>query len=101
MAEREHLVYAAHASAYHCFEADGPANHAHAEHLIARATIQAGFPRIGLHHAERCLEWCEQHRDAVEDWDVAFAYEALARGHAAFRRRGGSAQGSRPGEGPR
>ena len=84
MVERERVVYAAHASAYHWFVAGGPANHARAEHLIARAAVQVGFPRLGLRHAERCLEWCETHRDAVEDWDVAFAYEALARAHAAL-----------------
>jgi len=33
----------------------------------------------GLHHAQRCLDICEQHADNVEDWDVAFAYEALSR----------------------
>lgn len=46
MPERERLVYAAHASAYHWFEAGGPANHARAEHLIARAAMRAGFPRL-------------------------------------------------------
>ncbi len=28
-------------------------------------------------HAERCLEVCE--RNGLADWDLAFAYEALAR----------------------
>ena len=32
-----------------------------------------------IYHAERCLDWCE--RGEVEDWDVAFAHEALSRAH--------------------
>lgn len=84
MIERERLVYAAHASAHHWFEAGGPENHARAEHLIARAAVQAGFPRLALRHAERCLEWCEQHPGVMEDWDAAFAHEAIARAHAAL-----------------
>jgi hypothetical protein len=30
-----------------------------------------------LHHARSCLDWCERHD--LADWDLAFAYEALAR----------------------
>ncbi|MDQ3066270.1 MAG: hypothetical protein M3R12_03820, partial [Actinomycetota bacterium] len=32
-----------------------------------------------VHHAERCLDWCGS--GEVEDWDLAFAHEALARAH--------------------
>jgi len=32
-----------------------------------------------VHHARKCLEWCE--RGGVEDWDIAFAHEALARAY--------------------
>ena len=39
----------------------------------------------GLHHARRVLEICEEH--GIGDWDLAFAYEALARAHAAGGRR--------------
>jgi hypothetical protein len=31
-------------------------------------------------HAGRCLDWCE--RAGLGDWDLAYAYEALARAHA-------------------
>jgi len=31
-------------------------------------------------HAQRCLEICTQH--GIGDWDLAYAYEALARAHA-------------------
>jgi hypothetical protein len=32
-----------------------------------------------LHHALRCLAICEQ--SAVEDWDLPYAYEAIARAY--------------------
>jgi hypothetical protein len=36
-----------------------------------------GEPAIA--HAQRCLDICEQHH--IADWDLAYAYEALARAH--------------------
>src|SRR5258706_13790279 len=33
-------------------------------------------------HAQRCLEMCEAEPGALEDWDLPFAYEALAPAHA-------------------
>jgi ubiquinone/menaquinone biosynthesis C-methylase UbiE len=33
-----------------------------------------------LHHARRVLDLCREH--GIGDWDLAFAYEALSRGHA-------------------
>jgi len=43
----------------------------------ARAYVVAGRAAPALQHAERCLDLCEQHE--LRDWDLAFAYEALAR----------------------
>jgi hypothetical protein len=36
-----------------------------------------GEPAIA--HAQRCLELCKQH--GLADWDIAYAYESLARAH--------------------
>ena len=33
-----------------------------------------------VHHARRCLKICED--QGIGDFDLAFAYEAMARGHA-------------------
>jgi hypothetical protein len=41
-----------------------------------------GRSEPALHHAERCLEICESAPEALEEWDLPFAYEALARAHA-------------------
>lgn len=81
--EREGILYAAYAAAYHWRQVGSPANAARGEHLIARAAITAGFPEVALQHARRCLEICVANPKAVEDWDVAFAHEAIARAAAA------------------
>ena len=80
--EREQFLYAAYASAYHWINAGTVANRARGEHLIARTAIAVGMYEEGLRHALRCLELCEQHPDEVEDWDLAFASEAVARATA-------------------
>ena len=41
-----------------------------------------GRAEPALHHARRCLELCEANPEAIEDWDLPYAYEALARAHA-------------------
>jgi len=84
-AERERFLYRAYASAYHWMETPTttPANRARGEHLVARAAIAVGLPDVAVRHARRCRELCELHSDVVEDWDLAFAEEALARALAA------------------
>jgi inorganic pyrophosphatase/exopolyphosphatase len=37
-------------------------------------------PQSALYHAERCLDICKEHN--IGDFDIAFAYEAMARAHA-------------------
>ena len=73
------MVHMAHASAYHWAAAPEctPANRARSEWLVSRVYAIAGRAEPSLYHARLCLDWCERH-DLV-DWDLAFAYEALAR----------------------
>jgi hypothetical protein len=82
--ERERFLYRAYSSAYHWIETASatPANRARGEHLIARAAIAVGQYEVALGHATRCLELCRANPDAIEDWDLAFAEEAIARAHA-------------------
>lgn len=81
--ERERMLYSAYASAYHWRNVGNEANFARGEHLISRMAARLGEGRLALHHARRCLELVEAHSDLMEDWDLAFAYEALARASAA------------------
>ncbi len=80
--ETETMVYRAHASCYHWMQVGEPINHARGEYLISRAYAAAGDGEMALRHANRCLEITEANPDAAEDWDRAFACEAVARGHA-------------------
>ncbi len=78
-ADDELMVHTAHASAYHWAVAPecAPENRARSEWLISRVSALAGRPEPALHHATRCLAWCEEH--GLAGWDIAYAYEALAR----------------------
>jgi hypothetical protein len=73
------MVDAAHASRLFWEEPGGPANHARGEWQISRVYATVGRPEPALHHARRCLEICEQYN--LGGFDLAYAYEALARAH--------------------
>ena len=79
----ERMLHAAHASAYHWAEAPEcePRNRARSEWQVSRAYCVLGRAEPALHHAHRCLEICEANPENVEDWDLPFAHEALARAH--------------------
>jgi hypothetical protein len=80
-ADDDAMVNMAHASAYHWSQAPEcrPENVARAHWLLARVYSVVGRAEPALHHAQRCLAACQEHE--LADWDLAFAYEALARGH--------------------
>jgi len=73
------MVHMAHASAYHWAAAPEctPANRARSEWLVSRVYAIAGRAEPSLYHARVCLDWCERHD--LGDWDLAFAYESMAR----------------------
>jgi hypothetical protein len=76
--ENDEMIHAAHASRHHWAEVGTTANLARGEWQVSRVYAMLGRPDAALYHAERCLAYCEASRD-VEDWDVPYAYEALAR----------------------
>lgn len=81
-ADDDLMLHTAHASAYHWAAAPEctPENRARAEWLVARVSALCGLADASRRHAESCLGWCERHE--LMDWDLAFAYEALARAAA-------------------
>lgn len=81
--EKEKLLYSAYASAYHWRQVGNEANFARGEHLISRMAARLGDGERALHHARRCLELVEANPEVMEDWDLPFAHEALARALAA------------------
>ncbi|HEX2704942.1 MAG TPA: hypothetical protein VHM65_04225 [Candidatus Lustribacter sp.] len=78
--DEDRMVHMAHASRYH-WEQVGPAAHlARGEWLCSRVYAVLRRAEPCLHHAQRALDICAD--EGIGDWDLAFAYEALARGHA-------------------
>jgi tetratricopeptide (TPR) repeat protein len=78
----DEMVHAAHASAYHWLEVGTVANRARSEWQCSRVYSVLGRAEPALHHARRCLELCESAPDEIEEFDLPFAYEALARANA-------------------
>ncbi len=76
---REDALYRAYASAYHWRQVGNTINHGRGEHLISRTAVLVGSADLALHHATRYLELIDAHPDLAEDWDHAFAHEAMAR----------------------
>ena len=81
--EKEAFLYGAYASAYHWRQIGGVAEQARGEHLISRTALRIGEFDRALHHARRCHQLVTGNPAATEDWDLAFALEALARALAA------------------
>ena len=77
----DELIHAAHASRHHWAEVGTAANLARGEWQISRVYATLGRAEPALYHAGRCLAYCEGDPDALEDWDLPYAYEALARAH--------------------
>ncbi|MGZ8716376.1 MAG: hypothetical protein ACXWYO_04620 [Gaiellaceae bacterium] len=80
--EDDELIHCAHASAYHWLHVGTAANRARSEWQCSRMYTVLGRAEPALQHAQRCLEICESEPGALEDWDLPFAYEALARAYA-------------------
>ncbi len=80
--DEDELLHCAHASAYHWRQAGTVANHARSEWQCSRVYSVLGRPEPALHHARRCLELCESAPDEIEEFDLPFAYEAMARANA-------------------
>jgi len=78
----DRMIHAAHASRYHWGQvpAVAAAHLARGEWQVSRVYTVLGRAEPALHHAARVLELCQE--NGIGDWDLAFAYEALARAHA-------------------
>jgi len=76
-AETDRMINAAHASRYHWEIAGDAVNIARGEWQISRVYSVIGRAEPCLYHAERCLHVTLE--DKLADFDLAFAYEAMAR----------------------
>jgi hypothetical protein len=80
--EDDEMLHAAHASRYHWIRAGTRVNAARGEWQCSRVYAVLGRREPALHHARRCLELCESVVDDLDEFDLPFAYEALARAYA-------------------
>lgn len=71
------MIRTAHASRYHWDEIGEPVNFARGDWQIARVYAVLGFGVMAYKYAKSCLTICE--KENLGDFDLAFAYEALAR----------------------
>jgi hypothetical protein len=79
-AEDALMIHMAHASAYHRLQVGAPENTARSHWQCSRVYTLLGRAEPALYHARLVLDVCERH--GIGDFDLAFAYEALARAFA-------------------
>ncbi len=80
--EDELMIHAAHASCYHWLNAGTGLHHQRAEWLIAHVYTVLSMADSALWHADRCLELTNEFADSMKDFDLAYAYEGIARANA-------------------
>lgn len=78
--EDDKMVHAAHASRFHWSEIGTPVEFERGEWQISRVYSVLNRPQSAIYHAKRCLEICKENN--IGDFDIAYAYEAMARAHA-------------------
>jgi hypothetical protein len=79
--EDERMIHAAHASRFHWGQIGTPLEFERGEWQISRVYSVLRRSEPALYHAKRCVDLCQ--KNGIEDFDIAFAYEAMARAHAA------------------
>lgn len=81
-AENDEMLYAAHACTYHWLQVGTPVHQQRGEWLISHVHVVLGNSIQALDHARRCFELTEANREEMKDFDIAYAYEGLARANA-------------------
>lgn len=83
-ADDDEMLHCTHASAYHWLHAarSTEANRARSEWQCSRVHAVLGQAEGAIHHAGRCLAIVQASPDAMAEFDLPGAYEALARAHA-------------------
>lgn len=80
--ENNEMLYAVHASIYHWKFVGSAVYQQRGEWLLSRVHVALGHATEALRHAERCFALTESHRGQVQDFDIAYSFEGLARAHA-------------------
>ena len=83
--EKDVMLYAAFASAYHWQRAGTLIHKQRGEWLISRTYAKLGMGQSALFHAEKCLHLSEISGTTFKDFDYAYAFEAMARSYALIK----------------
>ncbi len=78
--ENDIMVHAAHTSRYHWGQAGGPTEFERGDWQLSRVYSTLGKGSEALHYAKHTLNTCLENE--IGDFDLAFAYEAMARAHS-------------------
>jgi hypothetical protein len=81
-AENDEMLYASYGCTYHWLKVGTAVHQQRGEWLISHVHAALGNPFQALVHAERCYELTEMHKGEMKDFDVAYAYEGLARANS-------------------
>lgn len=74
------LINMVHASLFHWRQLNQPVNILRGEWMIAHVYTLLKQKEAALYHAKNTMEWSDKAK--AEDWDLAYAYEAMARAYA-------------------
>ena len=88
--ESDEMIHSAHTSRYHWsvvvssgkYPETGPLNLQRGDWQISRVYSILKRPHAAEYHAKRCLDITIDNK--IEDFDLAFAYEAMARAYSIF-----------------
>ena len=78
--ENDLMVHAAHTSRYHWGQVGGPTEAERGDWQLSRVYASLGKGAEALHYAKHTLNTCLEYE--IGDFDLAFAYEAMARAHS-------------------
>lgn len=78
--ENDRMLHAAHASRFHWGEIGTSLEFERGEWQISRVYSVLNRAEEAIHHARRCHDICTE--NGIGDFDIAFAFEALARAYA-------------------
>ncbi len=78
--ENDLMVHTAHASRYHWGKVGTPVEFERGDWQLSRVYSSLSKGGEALHYAKHCLGTCLENE--IGDFDLAFAYEAMARAHA-------------------
>jgi hypothetical protein len=80
--ENDEMLHAAHACTYHWKFVGNALNQQRGQWLISHVHVVLGQAKEALRHAERCFEITQANKELMQDFDIAYAFEGIARAQA-------------------